>query len=71
MDLIIIFLAGWSVFATANSDFLNKVEGKEKEGYEWVYTGKQPWVDKGDNYAIPIYSYKGTKPYTIYSLIKK
>mgnify|MGYP003655981915 CR=1 FL=1 len=60
MDLLIVFLAGWSIFATANSDFFNKVEEQKSKGYEWVYTGKQYWNNEGP--AILIESHKGTKP---------
>ena len=68
MDLLIVFLAGWSIFATANSDFFNKVEEQKSKGYEWVYTGKQAWVDRGNNPALLLESHKGTKPYTLFRL---
>ena len=68
MNLLVIVLAGWSIFATVNSDFLSKVEEQKSKGYEWVYTGKQVWVDRGDNPAILLESYKGTKPYTLFKL---
>tara|TARA_R100000781_G_C4053306_1_gene118426 strand:+ start:294 stop:521 length:228 start_codon:yes stop_codon:yes gene_type:complete len=60
--MIIALLLGWSVFATANSDFLNRVEELKEQGYEWEYTGKEFWEDTGNNPAILLYSHKGTKP---------
>ena len=66
--MIVILLLGWSVFATANADFFNKVDKLKEEGYTWQYTGKQYWEDTGDNPAILIESHKGTKPRYYWSI---
>ena len=66
--MIVVLLLGWSVLATANADFFNKVDKLKEEGYTWEYTGKQYWEDTGDNPAILIESHKGTKPRYYWSI---
>ena len=62
LEAILYILIGWSVFATANSDFFNRVDELKGQGHQWEYTGKQYWEDTGNNPAILIESHKGTKP---------
>lgn len=62
MEAILYILLGWSVFATGNSDFFNRVDELKQQGHQWEYTGKKYWEDTGDNPAILIESNKGTKP---------
>lgn len=68
MTTIIIIFTVMTTLAIDNAEFFGKVEELKARGYEWQYTGKQEWIDKGDNPAIVIESYKGTKPYTLWSL---
>ena len=68
MDIILVLLFGWSVFATTNADFFNRVEELKQQGYTWKYTGRQRWYDTGDNPALVLENYNGGKPFTYWKI---
>ena len=68
MTQILILFTALTLFAIDNKPFFDRVEELKAQGYTWEYTGKELWHDKGNNPAILLSSYKGTKPFTLWRI---